>query len=118
MALSFVGWTAALVIAAGVTASAEVRSANRRITALITRANGHSQTFRQMTETINASDGIVYVEVGTCGSGLSACFTHVTIAGEKRILWRAAIRRRSTWFLSLLSVTNCATPSKCSAIPR
>ena len=42
---------------------------------------------RRWISSINASDGIVYVEEGTCGHGVRACFVTVTVAGPNRILW-------------------------------
>ncbi len=40
-----------------------------------------------MVETINASDGFVYVEHGMCGRGVRTCLMDVTIAGGQRYLW-------------------------------
>ncbi len=40
-----------------------------------------------MVETINASDSVVYVEEGTCGRGMRACFINVTGARGSRFLW-------------------------------
>jgi hypothetical protein len=63
-----------------------VRSTSASITALIGQAAERSETFRRMVETINASDGIVYVEAGDCGHGVRACLTAVTEAGPNRVL--------------------------------
>ena len=65
---------------------ARVRSSNPSIAALMQQATERSETFRRMVETIDASDGIVYVEEGHCGQGVRACFTSVTAAGRNRIL--------------------------------
>jgi hypothetical protein len=65
---------------------ARVRSSNPSINALIQQATERSATFRRIVETINASDGIVYVEEGQCRQGVPACFTSVTAAGRNRIL--------------------------------
>jgi hypothetical protein len=65
---------------------ARVRSSNPRITALVHQATERSETFRRIVETIDASDGIVYVEDGRCRHGARACFTSVTAAGRNRIL--------------------------------
>ncbi len=76
--------------AAGETASTDsshVRSSSPAIRALIVQAAEQSATFRGMVETINASDSVVYVEHGTCGRGMRACFMDVTIAGAHRYLW-------------------------------
>jgi hypothetical protein len=67
--------------------SPRVRSSDAVIRSLITEAAGHSRTFRRLLETIENSDGIVYVESGNCGHGVRACLTmSVTPAGDYRIL--------------------------------
>jgi hypothetical protein len=68
-------------------ASPRVRSTSPVILALITDAAGHSRTFRRLLETIDGTNGIVYVEPGECGHGVRACLTmSVTPAGGYRIL--------------------------------
>ena len=67
--------------------ASRVRSTNPAITALIAHASAQSQTFRELVDTINNSDGIVYVEEDDCGFGVRACLTGVTTAGENRVLW-------------------------------
>ena len=57
------------------------------IAALIQSASEQSKTFKGLIDTINQSDGIVFVEEGTCGHGVQACFVTVTKAGRDRILW-------------------------------
>ena len=64
-----------------------VRSGHRELRALITRASEQSLTFRRMVETINASDGIVYVAPGVCRHGVRACLVRVTSAGPHRSLF-------------------------------
>jgi hypothetical protein len=64
-----------------------VRSSNPAIRALIVEATGQSATFRRMVETIDASDSVVYVEEGTCGRGMRACFINITGARGRRFLW-------------------------------
>jgi hypothetical protein len=64
-----------------------VRSSSRVLVALIGQATKQSRTFRGLIETIEASDGIVYVEVGKCGSYRRACVDGVTTAGRFRMLW-------------------------------
>ena len=57
------------------------------IAALIREATEHSETFRRLVETINASDGIVYVEHGKCGHHVRACLAFtVQVSGPNRIL--------------------------------
>src|SRR5215510_14940911 len=63
-----------------------VRSGSAAIRASIQRASVRSHTFRRLVDTINASDGIVYVEEGICGRAVWACFTSVTASGSNRIL--------------------------------
>ena len=63
-----------------------VRSSSPAIVALIGQAAERSETFRRLVETIDASDGIVYVEEGRCRHGVRACFVAVTEAGPNRLL--------------------------------
>ena len=51
------------VAAAAGTGLPRVRSTSPRFAAVIEDAGERSQTFRNLTETINESDGIVYVQV-------------------------------------------------------
>ena len=64
-----------------------VRSRHQGLRAMITIASEQSSTFRRMVETINASDGIVYVEPGVCKHGVRACLVKVTSAGGYRLLF-------------------------------
>src|SRR4249920_3018290 len=43
------------------------------ITTLLHDATRRSATFRRLVETINGTDGLVYIEPGTCGPGFRAC---------------------------------------------
>ena len=63
-----------------------VRSANPSIVALISLASQQSKTFRGLVETIDASNGIVYVESGDCGRGVRACLVSLTTDGGHRFL--------------------------------
>jgi hypothetical protein len=69
----------------GSTADAPVlvrdRTHSPAIATLIQEATERSATFRTLVETINASDGIVYVNEGHCGHGVRACVVTVTAAG-------------------------------------
>jgi hypothetical protein len=57
------------------------------VTALLHDALERSLTFRRLVETINGTDGLVYIEPGTCGPGFRACLLmSVTIAGPNRVL--------------------------------
>jgi hypothetical protein len=64
-----------------------VRSENPSIAALIRDATAWSRTFRGLIETIAATDGLVYVEDGTCGHNVRACLVlSVQVAGPFRLL--------------------------------
>jgi hypothetical protein len=94
--LSSLGIHAAVLIAmAGSAAIADaqppllvrVRSENPSMTAVIVEAAERSATFRRLIETIDATDGIVYVVAGRCGHGVPACLAlSVTAAGRHRLL--------------------------------
>jgi len=71
----------------GQAVSVRVRASNAAIVTLIQHASERSNTFRGLLNTINASDGIVYIEPGMCGHGMRACFVNVTKAGSNRMLW-------------------------------
>jgi hypothetical protein len=65
-----------------------VRSHSARIVDAIARGVERSATFRGLVDTIDATDGLVFVEEGRCGhSGIRACLLlSVTIAGPHRLL--------------------------------
>jgi hypothetical protein len=64
-----------------------VRSRHPALHPLIVRAEKESATFSRMVHTINASDGIVFVDPGTCGHGLRACLVKVASSGQNRFLF-------------------------------
>jgi hypothetical protein len=66
--------------------TSRVRSSHAGIVALIAHATEQSPTFRSMVKAIEATNGIVYVEEGTCGHRVIACLTHVTTGGNFRFL--------------------------------
>ncbi len=67
---------------------ARVRSGNARLSALITEATDRSPAFKALLASIAETDGIVFVEAGTCRRGVPACLTwQVTLAGSYRILF-------------------------------
>jgi hypothetical protein len=68
------------------TPSDHLRTSSAIVATLIQHATAQSHTFRNLVDAINASDGIVYVEEGTCGHGMRSCFVNVTVAGRNRIL--------------------------------
>lgn len=63
-----------------------VRSADAKLAALMMRASEQSATFRRLIDRIDATDGIVYVEAGRCGSARACLALTVTVAGPNRIL--------------------------------
>lgn len=75
-----------VVAAAAGTSMPRVRSSSPAITVLMREAAARSATFRGMVQTIDASDGIVYVEHGECRHGVRACLAGVATAGSYRIL--------------------------------
>ena len=73
-----------------------VRSANPLLAASIREGVRRSTTFRRLIQTIDATDGLVYVEDGKCGHGVRTCLvTTMTLAGPHRILYVLVDARRS-----------------------
>ena len=63
-----------------------IRTESLVLRTLIRDGSERSQTFRALVAAIDATDGLVYLSVGTCGR-LRACLLHqVTLAGEYRVL--------------------------------
>src|ERR1700704_912154 len=64
-----------------------VRSNDPAIAAIMREAADRSSVFRRLVQTIDATDGLVYVDEGRCGHGVSACLTlSVQVAGPHRLL--------------------------------
>jgi hypothetical protein len=98
--LSGVGEAAGETLPAG---GSQIRSGDARIVALIARATEQSPTFRGMVETIEATDGIVYIERGVCRSGARACLIGVTKPGAMRFLWiRVDLRKIDRELMALM----------------
>ena len=75
------------VVGEGVVPMPRIRTNQSNVATLIERGREHSSTFRALLETIEASDGIVYVETGRTCHGRHACLVmSVTMAGRNRIL--------------------------------
>jgi hypothetical protein len=73
-----------------------VRSDNARIASAIADGPERSQTFRRLIDTIDATDGLVYVDEGVCGHAVRACLVlSVTLAGPYRLL-RILVETRKT----------------------
>src|SRR5215510_14353455 len=67
--------------------SPRVRSSVPRIVDLLSEASMRSKTFRELVASIENTDGIVYVEPGSCRHGVRACLSlSVTAGGGYRIL--------------------------------
>ena len=88
-------WSVVLVLMSGMTIGIEgsspdsprVRSTTPAIRSLLAEAESRSATFRELVRTIEATDGIVYVEPGVCRHGVRACLSlSVVRAGEYRFL--------------------------------
>ena len=58
-----------------------VRSTNPAIAAALVTGQERSPTFRSLVRTIEATDGIVYVEHGRCGHGVPACLSLSVVSG-------------------------------------
>jgi hypothetical protein len=64
-----------------------VRTAEPAIAAAIARGVERSPVFRNLIATIDASDGVVYLEKGGCGPAKRPCLLHsITISGPNRLL--------------------------------
>jgi hypothetical protein len=75
-----------------------VRSSHAYIRAMIDEAGRRSPSFRRLVETIDATDGIVYVEDGTCGHSVRACLTmSISSAAQYRILRVLIDVRQPDW---------------------
>jgi hypothetical protein len=73
-----------------------VRTEDAGLSMLIRQATAQSPTFRRLVDTIQATDGIVYVMPGRCGHYVRACLKlWMTIAGSNRILHVVVDERKS-----------------------
>ena len=64
-----------------------VRADAPAIKARILEATRRSATFRGLVDTIDATNGIVFIQQGRCGHGVRACLPlTVTMAGPSRLL--------------------------------
>ena len=64
-----------------------VRSENPLLSAAIVQGAQRSTTFRRLIETIDATDGLVYVVEGRCGQGIRACLhMSLELSGKNRLL--------------------------------
>lgn len=67
--------------------SSWVRSESPIVRSAIALARERSATFRQLMESIDATDGLIYIVEGQCPRGVGACLhLSVGIAGPRRLL--------------------------------
>jgi hypothetical protein len=94
------GGLAGTAVANPVTTISRVRSSSPYITTVIKEAAERSTTFRRLVETIDATNGIVFVEQGDCGHSVHSCLLHdLVLSGGNRILRIVVDTRPSTWDL-------------------
>jgi hypothetical protein len=75
------------VVAEGPSPLPRVRSSDSALAGLIAQATRGSETFRRLITSIQASNGIVYVEPGRCGHGVRACLKiWMQVSGPNRFL--------------------------------
>ena len=76
--------------------ASRVRSSDVSIIALIDTATAQSPTFSLLRMRLEASDGIVYIEPGSCGHGVRACLKMwMQVSGPNRFL-RIVVDRQKT----------------------
>jgi hypothetical protein len=97
-----VRWRFSLLVAVALSvepsAMPRVRSSHPYIRAMIAEAQVRSATFRGLVHAIEVTNGIVYVEEGSCRHGLIACLPLVvTSSGGYRILRVVIDARRQDW---------------------
>ena len=63
-----------------------VRTADATVAGTMRQALEVSPTFRRLAEAIQATDGIVYVERGSCDESATGCLRFGSVAGPNRIL--------------------------------
>ena len=90
-------------VADPVLATGRIRSSDRTIVALINQGIKRSPTLQKLAATIEASNGIVYVEPGKCAQGVPACLTMwMVLNGSNRIMRVIIDRKRLDSDLELL----------------
>jgi len=88
------------VASAAVGDATRVRSSSHYLELVTYEALERSPTFRRLVGEIEQSDGIVYVEPGTCYHGVRSCLTmSVVLAGQFRILRVLVNPARPPWDL-------------------
>ena len=80
-------WVVDTAMAGQAAPPSRVRSDNPLIADSIAGGIAGSPVFRRLIETIDATDGLVYIEDGDCGHAVRSCFLHsITISGPNRVL--------------------------------
>jgi len=78
-----------------------VRSSSQYLELVMYEASARSQTFRHLVEEIEHSDGIVYVEPGTCRHGVGSCLSMTLVqTGGFRMLQVLVNPTGSPWGLT------------------
>jgi hypothetical protein len=77
-----------------------VRSSDDILASTMRTAAAQSATFRALVSRVDASDGIVYVEPGTCRRGSRACLIRVSPGGANRFFRVHVETNRPEWDLS------------------
>jgi hypothetical protein len=88
----FLGGPSAAVDAAAT--MSRVRSSDPSIVGLIDRASKRSPTLTRLISTVEASDGIVYVEPGRCPQRVPACLMYWMITSGSTRFMRVVVDRR------------------------
>jgi hypothetical protein len=76
-----------------------VRTLGSALALIVSQATARSSTFGQLVQTIDKTDGIVYVEYGRCGHGVRACLLAITAAGANRIVRVRVDTKKADWDL-------------------
>ena len=69
-----------------VASRARVRTESEILATLIREGSERSQTFLALVAAIEATDGLIYLRVGTCGRLRACLLHHVAVAGPNRVL--------------------------------
>lgn len=86
-----------------VPATGRIRSSDGALVALIDQGIKRSPTLQRLAATIEASNGIVYVEPGNCAQGVRACLAMwMVLSGSDRIMRVIVDRKRLDSDLELL----------------
>jgi hypothetical protein len=88
----------------GGSGKARVRSEDRVLAGLISRASLGSVTFRHLLNTLESTDGVVYIEAGRCSHGVRACLQMwMHAAGGNRFLRVRIDRKREDSDLDVMA---------------